>query len=195
MVGRYGKNGWAIWITGLPGSGKSTIAKALLRHLLRNNINVQLISMDELRRIITPNPKYTEEERDILYGCITFIAKKLTKFGINVIIDSTGNKRKYRDQCRKAINRFVEVYLKCPLEICIKRELSRKQAHYAPKNIYRKAILGKSYTVPGIGVPYEEPLKAEVLLCTDKLSAKECVKRILDYIQKKIIKWRFFANI
>jgi adenylylsulfate kinase len=104
MKNRNAKNGWAIWITGLPGSGKSTIAKNLLKRLLSLRITVELLSTDELRRIITPVLKYTEEEREVLYGFVAYTAERLTKNGINIIIDGTGNRRKYRDFCRNKIN-------------------------------------------------------------------------------------------
>ncbi|MEM2341922.1 MAG: adenylyl-sulfate kinase [Candidatus Bathyarchaeia archaeon] len=181
--------GWCIWITGLPGSGKSTIAYLLADKLKLMGINVQIVSSDALRKIITPNPKYTEEERDIVYGTLVYIAKLLTDNGVNVIIDATGNRRKYRDHARQAISRFMEVYVKCPLEVCIEREKKRGINFYgAPKDIYAKALKGESKTVPGLGAPYEEPLNPEVIVETDKLSPEECVKKVLEVIMKSLEK-------
>jgi len=179
--------GWCIWITGLPGSGKSTIARALLERLNSLGIHVQILSSDELRKIMTPNPKYTEEERDIVYGTLVYIAKLLTENGVNVIIDATGNRRKYRDQARREIPRFIEAYIRCPIEVCIKREFKRSmmESYGAPKNIYRKAFTGESKTVPGLGSPYEEPLKPEVTVDSDKVGPKECAEKILKVLVKK----------
>jgi len=175
-------NGWCVWITGLPGSGKSTIANYLIKKLAKNKIKAQILSIDSLRKVATPKPSYTEEEREIVYGILVFIAKLLTKNGINVIIDATGNLRKFRDKARKSIKNFMEVYVKCPLEVCIKRESKRNKTFGAPKNIYEKAFSGKSSTVPGLGAPYEEPLNPEVIVESNKLSPNECAEMIFKAI-------------
>lgn len=133
-----------------------------------------------LRQIITPNPKYTEDERDIVYGTLVFIAKLLAENGGNVIIDATGNRRRYREKARKEIARFMEAYVRCPLDICMKRETERKGAFHAPEGIYKKALVGESVTVPGLGVPYEEPKNPEVTVDSDKMSPGECAEKILE---------------
>ncbi len=140
-----------------------------------------------LREVITPNPRYTEEERDIVYGAIVFIARLLTENGVNVIIDATGNRRRYRENARKEIPRFMEAYVRCPLDVCVKRENERKGgAFHAPRDIYKRALTGESATVPGIGAPYEEPKDPEVMVDSDKLSSEECAEKILQTIMKKI---------
>lgn len=174
--------GWCIWITGLPGSGKSTVAHMLLERLNAQNIHAQLVSIDMLRHAVTPKPSYSEEERDMVYTALVFTAKLLTENGVNVIIDATGNRRRYRDEAREQIEKFVEVYLRCPLELCIEREKRRKNTHLAPKRIYRKGFAGKSQTVPGVNVPYEEPKRPEVVIDTDKQSPEESVQRILEVL-------------
>ncbi|RLI43796.1 adenylyl-sulfate kinase, partial [Candidatus Bathyarchaeota archaeon] len=108
------REGWCVWVTGLPGSGKSTVAKALLRKLDKQNIQAQIVYSDMLRKVVTPAPKYTEEERDMVYGALVFVAKLLTQNGVNVIIDATGNRRRYRDKARKEISKFIEAYVRCP---------------------------------------------------------------------------------
>ncbi len=179
------KEGWCVWVTGLPGSGKSTIAQALLEKLRKRGVNAQIVSSDMLRKIVTPNPKYTEEERNMVYGAIVFVAGLLASNGVNVIIDATGNLRKYRNQARKQIPKFMEAYVRCPLEICIERESGRGKTFYAPKDIYKKAFTGKSATVPGMGAPYEEPLHPEVTVDSDKMDSDQCAQRILDVLMKK----------
>jgi adenylylsulfate kinase len=101
-------SGWCVWITGLPGSGKSTIAHLLSKELRSLGIHVCVLSSDALRKVMTPNPRYTEEERDVVYGTLVYIAKLLTDNGVNVIIDATGNRRKYRDNARREISQFME---------------------------------------------------------------------------------------
>jgi len=178
------KTGWCVWVTGLPGSGKSVISQALLKKLKAKGVNAQFLSSDMLRKVVTPKPSYSLEERDIVYATLVFIAKLLTENGVNVVIDATGNLRRYRDEARKQIVRFIEAYLRCPLDICIERESKRGITFHAPKDIYKKGKTGKSSTVPGLGAPYEPPLKPEVTVDSEKLSPEECAQKILKTLTK-----------
>ena len=177
-------NGWVIWITGLPGSGKSIVAHTLNQRLSNEGIRSQILSSDQLRSILTPDPVYSEDERDMVYKILIYIAEVLILNGVNVIIDATGNKRKYRDDCRTKIKRFFEVYLRCPLDTCIERETSREETYMAPKDIYMKAQTSKRNTVPGMGDPYEAPKTPEVLVDSNLLSPEEISKTIVEYLQK-----------
>lgn len=179
-----GQEGWCVWITGLPGSGKSTIANLLLEKLKAKNIRAQLVSIDMLRHAVTPKPTYSEEERDMVYAALVFTAKLLTENGTNVIIDATGNRRRYRDQARKQIKKYMEVYLRCPLDVCVQREDKRKNTYLAPKQIYQKGMTGKSRTVPGVNVPYEAPTNPEITINTNKLTPEENAQKILKTITK-----------
>lgn len=173
------KKAWCIWITGLPGSGKSIISQILLKLLKQKNIHAQLLASDTLRKVLTPKPTYSLKERDIVYATLTYIAKLLTQNGINVIIDATGNLRRYRENARKQIPHFMEAYLECPLEICIQRENQRRKTFQAPKQIYAKAIKGEAPTVPGIGQPYEPPLNPEITINTTKSTPEQAAQKIL----------------
>ncbi|OPY26476.1 MAG: putative adenylyl-sulfate kinase [Methanocella sp. PtaU1.Bin125] len=117
-----------------------------------------MLELDEIRKVLTPRPQYTEQERSIVYAALTYMAKLLVDEGVNVIIDATGNLRRYRDNAHVLIGDFGEIYIKCPLEVCMARESGRK-AQFAPRGIYKKGKTGRSATVPGLNVPYEEPLK------------------------------------
>lgn len=176
------KNGWCVWVTGLPGSGKSVIVEALVKRLKKQNVHPQVVSVDMLRRVMTPKPTYSEAERGMVYAAIAFVAKLLTQNGVNVVIDATGNRRLYRVNARKMIPKFIEAYVRCPLEICIERESKRGRRFMAPKDIYKKGLSDEAPTVPGLGVPYEEPLHPEVTVESDRMSPEECAQKIQDAI-------------
>ena len=178
------KMSWAIWITGLPGSGKSTIAQKLHDTLGDIGIDVKVLELDEIRRFITPEPSYTEEEREIVYASLVYMAKLLViECGKPVIIDATANRRRYRARARESIPNFAEVYVKCSLETCMKRERARIAVH-APAFIYKKAV-DEGAPVPGVNVPYEEPLNPEVIVDTEGMSVEACAEKIKEFIVEK----------
>ena len=169
---------WTLWLIGLPGSGKSAIAKRLRYKLEDRGVYAQILSTDELRKVMTPNPTYSEEERETVYATVVYFAQILNMNGVSVIIDGTGNRKKYRDLARSTLKRFALVYVKCPLEITIEREKNRRNST-APKGIYEKALTGKSATVPGVNVPFEEPTDATLTVYTDRMGASECADEII----------------
>jgi adenylylsulfate kinase len=128
---------------------------------------------------MTPNPTYYIEERDTVYATLVYIAMLLTQNCVNVVIDATGNLRRYRDNARKQIPHFLEVYLECPLDVCAEREAKRRKTYLAPKRIYAKALEGEAPTVPGIGQPYEPPLSPEVTIDTTRHTAEQSALRIV----------------
>jgi adenylylsulfate kinase len=154
----------------------------LLKLLNQKNVHAQLLSSDALRKILTPKPSYSLEERDIVYATLIYIAKLLTQNGVNVVIDATGNLRRYRETAREGVQKFMEVYLECPLEVCMKREAKRKANHQAPRRIYARAKSGQAPTVPGVGQPYELSLNPELVSDTSKCSPEQSAQRILELI-------------
>ncbi len=170
-----------IWLTGLPGSGKSSLADAFLKR----NPDWILLRMDELRRFITPEPTYSEEERELLYRALVYMAREFYRKGMSVLVDATANRRRWRDLARQEIKDFIEVYLKCPLELCMERESKRKNFHGAPEDIYKKGKAG--WPVPGITVPYEEPLRPEIIIDTEKTTPEEAVAEIELFLRCQMI--------
>lgn len=168
--------GWALWLTGLPSSGKSTIARLLAEKLCSLGVQVQILESDELRKILTPKPSYTEGERDIFYRVLAYIGSLLASNGVNVVFDATAHKRRYREEARKMIPRFMEVYLECPLEVCIRRD---------PKGLYRKALEGKVKTLPGLQIPYEEPANPDLKIDTASNPPEVCVEQIVEAMRRK----------
>ncbi len=167
---------FAIWITGLPGSGKTVIAEKVCESL-----NAKQLQLDQIRKVITPHPEYTEKERDIVYASLAYMGYLLVDSGINVVIDATANRRRYRDLARTLIPQFVEVYVSCPLEICIERERIR-HARYSPAHIY--ASSGKGGAVPGVDVVYEAPLHPEVVVRSDLMDPDACADAIVEYVSR-----------
>jgi adenylylsulfate kinase len=165
------EKGFAIWITGLPASGKSTVAGILKRLLDEVNARVQILETDEVRKILTPNPTYTEEERAVFYRSLAYIGKLLTDNGVSVILDATANLKKYRDFGKELIQNIMFAYLKCPLEFCLQRD---------PKGIYRRALRGEFKTVPGLQIPFEEPLDVGVVIEVDKIDAERAAVLIYE---------------
>lgn len=160
---------FAIWITGLPASGKSTLAAALKAEFESSGIDVAVLESDALRPILTPNPQYTEPEREVFYRQIAFIGELLTHHGVPVIFDATANRRAYREAARRAIPRFYEVYVECPLETCIARD---------PKGIYRKARQGTATAVPGMQAAYEPPASPEFTVHSNREDPTQAARRI-----------------
>ena len=169
---------WVIWITGLPGSGKSTIALTLKKSIPE----CVILNMDSLRKIVTPAPDYSETERDLVYRSIVFTAQKLYELGHKVIIDATGNRRIWREKAKEVISNFYEIYLKAPLEVCIHREASRVDTHSAPRDIYCKGKMGAP--VPGLTATYEEPLNPSLVFDTSTLSPQTICDEIIFYLKK-----------
>ncbi|MDI6689362.1 MAG: adenylyl-sulfate kinase [Actinomycetota bacterium] len=170
------KRGFALWITGLPASGKSSLAQTVKKLLKERNIDVEILESDDLRTKLLPLSTYTEKEREFFYNALVCLGKMLVDHGMNVIFDATANKRKFRDKARKEIQNFMEVYVKCPLEECMRRD---------PKGIYRAAKSEEATTVPGAQVPYEEPLAPEMIIESDRETPKRGAEKILQKMQEK----------
>jgi len=172
---------WVLWFTGLPGCGKTTIAEKVRANLLEKGISVRILQLDEIRRAITPVPRYTEEERDIVYASLAYMGYLLADSGVNVIIDATANRRRYRDLARRLVPDFAEVHIRAPLPICMEREKKRK-AQFSPQGIYKKAGAEKA-PVPGVNVAYEEPLAPEIEVDTTSMNPDQSA----GYIAGKVL--------
>lgn len=169
-----------LWITGLPGSGKS----ALAQELAKARPEFIVLSMDEYRKLVTPEPTYSEEEREIAYRGLIYTAKKMTELGHDTIIDATGNRKRWRELARGLLPGFAEVYLKCPAEECMRRERTRTETRGAPRDIYLKGEQGRP--VPGVTVPYEEPENPELVIETDRTTVAEAAAMVLELLRRRL---------
>lgn len=160
---------FAVWITGLPASGKSTVARALAAQLTALGLEPAVLESDVLRPIFTPGALYREEDRDAFYHQIAYVGELLTRHGVPVIFDATANLRRYRDEARRRIPRFIEVYVDTPLEICMARD---------PKGIYKNAPAGAG-AVPGLQAPYEPPEHPELVVHGNVEPPEEAALRVV----------------
>jgi adenylylsulfate kinase len=167
---------FAVWLTGLPASGKSTVARALAAELAGKGIRAAVLESDAVRREIAPNADYCDAERDAFYATVAYIARMLVLHGVPVIVDATANRRAYRDRARAAIPRFLEVYVRCPLAVCQARD---------PKGIYRRGAEGTAQNVPGVSAPYEPPLLPEVVVDGERDDPAVAARRIVSALEKK----------
>ncbi len=171
---------WTIWITGLSGSGKSTISKKLIELMNHNNDKVEYLRLDEMRQVLTPNPVFSKEEREYVYRASAYTAKVLNAHSINVIIDSVDGEGTGRTVCRNLIPNFSVIYVQCPLEVCIERETVRTDRAKIEK-LYERAIQGE-LKIAGYGKPYVYESMPLLVIESDKLSADESAKLIFNAI-------------
>jgi adenylylsulfate kinase len=170
IVGYRITNPFAVWVTGLPASGKSTLVAALKTQLAIRGVDVAVLESDVLREILTPHSRYDEEERELFYRQMTYIGTLLIEHGVPVIFDATANRQCYRNEARGKISQFLEVYVDCPLEVCIARD---------PKGIYRKGREGASETVPGLQAVYEPPESPDVVVHSDREAPEGGAHRVI----------------
>ena len=170
--------GAAIWLTGLPASGKSTIVSALRPRLEELDLSVEVLESDTVRRVLTPTPTYSQEERDLFYRALAFMGASLVSHGVTVIFDATANKRAYRDFARSLIPRFIDVAVECPLELAMQRDY---------KGTYQRGQQGESSTVPGLQDPYEASVNPEVTIDTTKVDAREAAEIVMKFVQDRIL--------
>jgi adenylylsulfate kinase len=164
---------FALWLTGLPASGKSSIVAALLPKLQAMGIELEVLESDALRLVLTPQASYSQQERDLFYRSVALMGSRLVAHGVSVIFDSTASRRTYRDFATSLIPQLQIVSVDCPLEICMARD---------KKGTYLKARRGESSTVPGLQVPYEAPESPALRIDTTKLSPAAGAAEILALI-------------
>jgi adenylylsulfate kinase len=157
--------GAVVWLTGIPATGKTTVARVLLDELTSRDVPTMFLDSDELKRVMTPQPTHSEEERDAFYATIGHVAKLAAEGGSVAIVAATAPKRSYRDRVREQVESFVEVLLICDPEILELR---------APKKPYAKAEL-----------PYEDPREPELIFDSGRTSATEIAMAILRLLEKR----------
>jgi adenylylsulfate kinase len=167
--------GFTVWFTGLPCCGKTTIADQVAIVLKKKDYTVERLDGDVVRLGLTSNLGFSKKDRDENIRRVTFVAKMLTRNNVIVLATFVSPFREQRRNARKEIERFVEVYVRCPVEICMKRDV---------KGMYQRALEGKIKHFTGVDDPYEEPEHPELILNTDTESPEESVKKVLQIVEK-----------
>jgi adenylylsulfate kinase len=163
---------FALWLTGLSGSGKSAVAGELLKMLHDRSARVAVLESDVMRTQLTPFPRYDEAEREFFYRALADFAAYLAK-EVAVIVDATANRRAYRDRARETVARFAEIYVSTPLEVCAARDT---KGFYKSKSVK---------TLPGVQVPYEAPLAPELVISGAKGTPAEGAAEVMALLERR----------
>lgn len=164
--------GWVVWVTGLPASGKSTLAWRIRRRLERERRPSLVLDGDLVRASLVPPPGYDRRGRDRFYETLALLASMLARQGLVVLVAATANRRSYRERARALAPRFLEVYVNTPLELCQVRDR---------KGLYARARAGRAPSLPGSGERYEAPAHPDVT-ATGGLD-RQAVDRVLQRLR------------
>lgn len=174
------KKGWVIWLTGRPGSGKTNLARNLSKFFQDEGLNTVILDSDEIRQKYFPALGYDEASRDFFYSALIAISDFLANQGLVVLVPATAHLRKWRRQARKLISNYLEIYVKCSLKECLRRD---------PKGLYALAKKDKTVKLPGFSAVFEEPENPEITVITTgrpkEVVAASCWKKL-----KKLIKFK-----
>ena len=174
----YGHKSGVVWFTGLSASGKSTIAHTLEKILFEKGIKVYVFDGDNIRHGLNSDLGFSPEDRRENLRRIAEVSKLFVDAGLIVLACFVSPYRKDREYIKQIIGKedFIEIYVKCPVEVCEKRD---------PKGFYKKAKAGiiKGYT--GVDAPYEEPENPDLIIESDKLSPEESAKKVYEFLVKK----------
>jgi len=167
-----------LWFTGLSGSGKSTIAHALEEKLYQRGIHTYILDGDNIRKGLNKDLGFSPEDRKENIRRLGEVAKLFVDAGLIVMVAAISPYKSDRNFVRNLVEpgEFVEIYVKCPLEICEARD---------PKGLYKKARQGIIKNFTGINAPYEEPENPEIVIESDKESIEEAVNKILRFLEEK----------
>ena len=168
--------GATVWTTGLSGSGKTTIAREIASRLADRGIKVEILDGDIVRTNLSKGLGFSKEDRDINIRRIGFVANLLSRNGVVAITAAISPYRAVRDEVREATDRFVEVYVNAPLEVCESRDV---------KGMYAKARAGEIKGFTGIDDPYEEPLRPEVVCNTANETVAESAEKVIAFLESQ----------
>jgi adenylyl-sulfate kinase len=168
--------GFTLWFTGLSGAGKTTLARAVEAVLRERGMKVELLDGDIVRQNLSKGLGFSKEDRDTNIKRIGFVCKLLTRNGVVAIASAISPYREVRDFVRQDIGSFVEVYVKCPLETLMQRDV---------KGLYKKALTGEIANFTGVSDPYEEPINADVVVDTSLETPEQSLAKIMAKLEER----------
>jgi adenylyl-sulfate kinase len=166
--------GFVLWLTGLSGAGKSTVAAKLAPALAERGHRVELLDGDEVRTNLCQGLGFSRADRDTNIARIGYVAAKLAKHGVAVLVAAISPYRQARAQVRASVDVFVEVHVAAPVAICAQRDV---------KGLYAKALAGELAHFTGVSDPYEPPLEPELVLHTEAESVDDLVHQVLAWLE------------
>ena len=177
--------GVTVWFTGLPSSGKSTIARILERQFRKWNLKVELLDGDVIRTNLSKGLGFSKEDRDANIKRIGFVCHLLSRNGVIAMASAISPYREVRDYNRRMIGDFVEVYVKASVEECEKRDV---------KGLYKKARAGEITGFTGVDDPYEEPLQPEIVCDTERETPEESAQKVIKKLEEMAYLKRFSGS-
>jgi adenylyl-sulfate kinase len=168
--------GFTLWLTGLSGAGKTTIALALERELRERGARIERLDGDVVREGLTRDLGFSKEDRDKNIERVTFVARLLSRNGVGVIASFISPYQAARQKARRDTTNFVEVYVNAPLDVCAARDV---------KGMYAKAFAGQIKNFTGVDDPYEAPESPEITVHTDRESVEQSVSAIIRYLETR----------
>lgn len=169
------QKGFTAWFTGLPCCGKTTVANRVADILKDKGYRVERLDGDIVRKGLTSDLGFSKEDRDQNIKRVTFVAKLLTRNGVAVLATFVSPYRERRQKTREEIGNFVEIYTKCPVKVCMERDV---------KGMYKKALNGEIKNFTGVDDPYEEPPNPELVINTDTETIEESVEKVLKKLEE-----------
>ena len=174
------QKGFTLWMTGLSGAGKTTLTTALVKELHERGVSIEVLDGDEVRTNLSKGLGFSKEDRDTNVRRIGYVSRLLSRNGVGVITAAISPYRSIRDEIRRATEAdgatFIEVYVKCPIEVLAERDV---------KGLYKKALAGEIKEFTGVSDPYEEPFAPAVIVYTDRETVSQSARRILRELEQR----------
>jgi adenylylsulfate kinase len=167
--------GYVVWLTGLPCSGKTTIARMLEERMKGDGVSVEVLDGDEVRRNLSPDLGFSKEDREVHAKRVAFVSRLLSRNGVVAVVALISPYNAFRQHVRDTVTNFVEVYVSCPVDVCMERDV---------KGMYQKALAGEIKEFTGVNDPYEEPENPEILIRSEEMSPDESVDTILSWLRE-----------